>query len=653
MEKLWKQAGGLWIAVMLLWSAMVFVLPPSVQAAGSYYVALNGNDSWSGTLAAPNGSGTDGPFRTLAKARDAMRTGSVKTTLIRAGTYYMSSTLVLTAADNGTRYRGYDGETVVLSGGEQVTGFAAEGNGIYSASLSTPTDMELVFDGARQRIAEKKAYDSANPYTYGHFFADANTAMNKVKFKAGEVTASDYVPNLKVETFAVRRWENDLLNVTSIDTANNLLNLSGNVRYVISTNGTYRLLNNPAYLNETGEFAYRASDSKLLFKPSDSAKLLSQGTVVPRRTILSLDGAGQVVVERLTFSDTPYALPAIELKNGSNGNGFYNNRFLNVGKGIILTGSSSNNVNHNEMAQIGTTGVELAYGADYNAVNWNYMHHIGLVKKSGGAVMAYGVKNNRIDHNRIEYTARYGISIKRWDTATIHTGNTVEYNKIRFTNRETQDTGAIEMLGRGANDTDTVIRYNYIEDTGGRMSDWTNPYFQYPYGADGIYLDDETSGVEVTGNFIKDSSRAAIFIHGGDNNIIRNNVGIIGRSIWKGLGHEDGRDKFVRLEWGTTQRVPSNTVIERNIIYSKTASWPKYLDFFTGGTYTSDYNLLYQVPKQSGKDANSLVADPLFTSVSSNNYKLQTGSPAFGLGFVELPWTEWSTVHSLAGVQPW
>ncbi|MNN40448.1 hypothetical protein D3C81_1545240 [compost metagenome] len=58
------------------------------------------------------------------------------------------------------------------------------------------------------------------------------------------------------------------------------------------------------------------------------------------------------------------------------------------------------------------------------------------------------------------------------------------------------------------------------------------------------------------------------------------------------------------------------------------------------------------MPKLSGKDANSLVADPLFTSVSSNNYKLQAGSPAFGLGFVELPWTEWSTVHSLAGVQP-
>lgn len=639
---------------VLLVTALGAVAPQEAQAAAAYYVSQNGNDSWSGTLSAPNGSGTDGPFKTLGRARDAMRSGSIKTTYIRGGTYYMDSPLVLTAADSGTKYRAYGTETAILSGGQKVTGFMAEGNGIYSAPLSTPSDMELIFDGVRQRIAEKKAYDAANPFTYGHYFTssvEANTEKNKIRVTAGELTAADAVPHLKVESFASNRLVNDIQNVTNVDLGTNVLTLAGNNQYAVSIFGTYRLLNNPAYLDETGEFAYRA-DGRILFKPADSAKLLSQGVVIPRRTILVLDGASNVVVQRLSFQDTPYMSPAIELKNGANGNGFYNNKFLNVGKGLFLNGSSNNTINHNEMAQIGNAGVELAYNSNYNAVNWNYMHHISLVKKNGGGVMAYGVHYNRINHNRIEYTARYGISIKRWNADTIHTNNIVEYNKILHTNLETQDSGAIEMLGRGANDTATKVRYNYIEHTGGLMTNGELMRFEFPTGTDGIYLDDETSGVEVFGNFIKDTSRTSIFIHAGDNNVIRNNVGIIGNTSWKSLKHEDGKEKFVRLEWGTTKRVSSNTAIDRNIIYSKTPNWAKYLDYFTGGTYTSDNNILHQVPKYAAQDANSIIADPLFVNPSSGNYRLQSGSPAFSKGFVELPWVEWGKVQSVAGVQP-
>ena len=35
------------------------------------YVATDGNDGWTGTLESPNADATDGPFATLARARDA------------------------------------------------------------------------------------------------------------------------------------------------------------------------------------------------------------------------------------------------------------------------------------------------------------------------------------------------------------------------------------------------------------------------------------------------------------------------------------------------------------------------------------------------------------------------------------------------------
>ena len=45
----------------------------SKPAGVVFYVAPNGRDTWSGTLAEPNSAATDGPLATLAKARDAMR----------------------------------------------------------------------------------------------------------------------------------------------------------------------------------------------------------------------------------------------------------------------------------------------------------------------------------------------------------------------------------------------------------------------------------------------------------------------------------------------------------------------------------------------------------------------------------------------------
>ena len=37
-----------------------------------YYIAPNGNDSWSGKLAAPNASKSDGPFATIERAQQAV-----------------------------------------------------------------------------------------------------------------------------------------------------------------------------------------------------------------------------------------------------------------------------------------------------------------------------------------------------------------------------------------------------------------------------------------------------------------------------------------------------------------------------------------------------------------------------------------------------
>lgn len=107
---------------------------PRADAEVTFFVSPRGNDAWSGTLAVPNTAGTDGPFATLARARDAVRelkaqqpAGPV-TVLVRGDKYYLDRTLILGPQDAGTRespvtYRAYPGETPVLSGG-RISGYS-------------------------------------------------------------------------------------------------------------------------------------------------------------------------------------------------------------------------------------------------------------------------------------------------------------------------------------------------------------------------------------------------------------------------------------------------------------------------------------------------------------------------------------------------
>jgi len=46
---------------------------PKQETKATFFMAKNGNDAWSGKLSFPNEEKTDGPFATLARARDAVR----------------------------------------------------------------------------------------------------------------------------------------------------------------------------------------------------------------------------------------------------------------------------------------------------------------------------------------------------------------------------------------------------------------------------------------------------------------------------------------------------------------------------------------------------------------------------------------------------
>ena len=593
----------------------------------AFYVAKNGNDGWSGRLAEPNAEGTDGPFASLERAQAAMRAGTVKTTYVREGTHGLTKTLDLGAQDSGIRILGYPGEQAVLSGGERVGGFTHEGNGVWSAPLSTAPGLDVTVGGVRYRLASKAAYDPEDPTT-GWFVADASAygaSRNALRYHAGDVIAADLVPGSRVQVFDTERLQDAILTVAGIDEATRTLTFTADAPFTMRDGSTFRLLGNSAHVDQVGEFAYRASDGRLVIKTGED--FTGTGVEVARLgTLLRLNGANGVTVQGLTFTGTTTDGNALDVIGGDV-NTITGNSFVNVGTGIRLTqGADHNLVSGNYLDHLGINGIALTGQSIDNTVTGNRIQHIGEVRKYAGGIMASGISDTVISHNDIDHSARYGISIKNWDAATISLNNAILYNRIRNTGEETADSGGIELLGRSNLDTGTRIEGNWIEHTGGIATTSTGQWLR-DYKGYGIYLDDLTSGVTVQGNFLRDTAWAAVMIHGGHDNTVTNNIGVLGAN----------GESFIRIEWvplAGAAGIPANNTVTGNLV-SGAVPLGGYVTILSAGQNATDANFLHQV---GAYGANDRTGDPLFADAYNHDYSLLPLSPALTAGLQDLAW---------------
>ncbi|SMH41401.1 right-handed parallel beta-helix repeat-containing protein [Azospirillum agricola] len=610
----------------------------------AFFVAANGNDSWSGLLDAPNADGTDGPFASPERALAAMRTSGIKTTYLRGGTYTLASTLTLGAADSGVSLLGYPGEVATLSGGERITGFTSQGGGLYAASVSRVTGLDLSIGGVRQKVAQSGDWTAGDATSGWQVLEQAASGASKtaLRYQAGAQVPAAVQAGMMIQTFDTERLSDGIAEMAGIDPASRTITLKTAAQYALRSGGTYRVLNDDALIRDAGEFAWQAETGRLIVKPADAAALLAQGAVVPRLdTLVRLSGASGVTISGLAFADTPYTGTAIDLR-GASGNRLSGNYFSNLGTAITLNGSSNNSIDGNRMEHLGAGGIQITYGSNGNIVSGNRITDIGTVRKDVSGVSLYGVQNNTISGNSITDSPRYGISLKNWDANTGNVGNVIEYNRIVNTGSETADSAAIEMLGRSNLDTRTIIRGNYIDGVRGLATDSSGNWLDRQKSF-GVYLDDMTNGVTVTDNFIRNTGWASVFVHGGDANRIDNNVAVLANP----------RERFVRLEWaplgGDIGRLADNS-ITRNIITSTTGN--DYWELWTPGSFAMSGNLV-----QGGRGYNGAAggtdtqADPLFANPGAGNYSLQAGSTAFALGIHDLDWARMG-VASTAPITP-
>ena len=157
-----------------------------------FYVSTLGNDNWTGKLAEPNASKTDGPFATIHRAKNAVRLMKKDCyrniyVLIRGGEYQLSETEVFTPADSHYDsyqivYMAYADETPVFSSDipiaewkltSSIKGLPAVANGkVFVANLpELPKGKERFFtlydQGKLLTRARSKGFEPTKTMTGG------------------------------------------------------------------------------------------------------------------------------------------------------------------------------------------------------------------------------------------------------------------------------------------------------------------------------------------------------------------------------------------------------------------------------------------------------------------------------------------------------
>ncbi len=669
---------------------LISLIPAAVPvgpAADRYFVAVNGDDAWSGALPEPNADDTDGPFATPGRALDALRQrkreGHVGgTVFVRGGTYYLTEPLIFTPEDSGTeerpvRFEAYPGETVLLSGGRPIMDWTKGEGGIWTARLPDVQAgrwyfQQLRVGDERQIRARIPDFDPEEPYKGGWLFVPETgepDQRDRFRFRPGELPLCSESQAPEIVMFPAWGWVSTILHVDRIDYQNNTIHLmdDSNASQDIRPGNRYYLTNVREALDSPGEWYLDRTAGVLSFWPK-SPDFRDRGVVAPAldRVIDFVGDPSQdawveyVHIRGFRISDTTYSYTigvyspndAAIWMSGSRHCIVEGNTFINIGgyAARLQQRSERNEFVGNEVAYAGQGGIILigntANQPKDNLIAGNWIHHGGQVYRHVAGVYAVTASGTRIAHNRIEHMPRYGISLKSFNEENYSHQNVIEYNEIYFTNLETNDTGAIETLGRDKQDTGNVIQYNLILDVVG-LKTTPDGQIQSPYFTWGIYLDDYSSGTTVRGNVVARFDWGGGCIHGGKNNLFENNIFIDGLSHQMRYQVRDAfcaNNRFVRniLVYSSptadlfkhTGRWHANVLAEsdNNIFWHAGGA-----EFFAQADRITPFGSLAQW-QEAGYDRHSRVADPLFVNPAQDDYRLKHGSPAFDLGFQPIPW---------------
>ena len=427
----------------------------------SWYVSPAGNDVWSGRLAAPNATRTDGPFRTLEKAAEMVGPGSI--CWLRQGTYRETLKPIRSGvAGQPIVFRNYPNETAVISGADCLTGWDSVDGRIFTAPM------------AWDLLDQNQLFANGGMLTEARWPKNNGTLLQPVRATAQTGTASTLTdPTLPGTDGA---WTGALLwcaggdrwicwsePVTGYDAATQTLSFTMTKPkpehwYIVRDGSPYVLMGVRAALDAEGEWWYDRASARMLLIPPGGIDLTTGVIEAKRRQhCINLAGLSHIQVIGLgfraggVFTDNQTSNILLAMCTGEYVAHSFQ-RDISQEAGVLIRGQD-NEVNSCELSGSSTSILSVT-GRGHRIINC-YIHDGNYAAKWTGAVALAGRKI-LFSHNTVRDSGR--------DLVSIHglMESLIQFNDLSHAGWLTSDLGM--LYGHSTDFMNTVIRYNRVHD---------------------------------------------------------------------------------------------------------------------------------------------------------------------------------------------
>ena len=497
------------------------------------------------------------------------------TVYLRGGSYFLTDGFELTSEDSGFEgapitWSAYPGEEVKLIGGAEiklgdcqvvtdnqilskptpdvagkvyeinlrekgisgygdlyVTGHASYYTRLYGISRGDLPTPSIYYNGEYMNLAQ---YPNSGEYMLVHKrIKDGETIKNWVareddpaRPKVPEPAAFT-VDDSRIERWADAKnawvmgywkydWSDQTIPIEKIDVKNKAIYWSIQGYYLPTAGQKFYIYNLIEELDVPGEWYYDDDSGKLYLYPYDTNPQSSMILGFSEKPILTLDGVEHVTVRDFEITGTRNCgVRTRSCKNVTLG-------YLCVnrlsGEGIIASGYDMT-VMGCLIYDIGKKGIDVMGGDKYtltpsnNLIFNNCIHDFAkLVTTYEGGIRYFHNVGTTVKNNLIYNSTHLAINPGGND-------NICEYNEIYNVLQTASDMGAI-YADFGKTQRGNIFRYNSIHDCVSNTSQENK--------VNAIYLDNQSDGSEVYGNIIYNIKGDGVFINGGRDNTVRDNI---------------------------------------------------------------------------------------------------------------------------------
>lgn len=542
----WAVWTGGWAAAWVVAAGCGAPAPQATRVpAADLYVAPNGNDAWSGRLAAPDAAGADGPLATLEAARDRVRSlraggaAPALTVLLRGGTYVLDRAVEFGARDSGTAaapvtYLAEPGATVRLTGGREVSGWRPADDPAVLAKLPEEWRGRVMAADLRAQgltnwgrlgvrgfgigspAAEAELFHDDKPMTLARWpnegfrgVTDAKDPLAVVVDDASRLASWAGETDPWVFAYWHHDWAELYEPLAGVDPARKALLRTPGIKPVYgitAKRARWVAFNLLSEIDRPGEYHLDRRTGVLYFLPPhpDGRAVLSVA-----ETILRAEDLSHVTFHGFTIEACRGT--AVSIKGGTNCTVSGCTIRNTGGRGVHVAGGARHTVYGCDIVHTGEGGIGMSGGdrktltpAGHVAEN-NHVHHFGRRARTYRPGIAVDGVGNRIAHNLVHDGPHMALSAGGND-------HVVEYNEIHNVVEESGDAGAY-YVGRDWTARGNVLRFNY----------WHQIVGATGHGGMTIYLDDQHCGHTIHGNLFERCMQS-LFIGGGDDNVVTNNV---------------------------------------------------------------------------------------------------------------------------------